>query len=244
MTLKTEFHIASQLFKKCDPLFKQRTIHQGMLLVLFLVLVVCSGCTSKTVSGNGQSQGSTAAGSNGTVGSISVMCNGDKINNPPEAFHYSYTHTDATGTVNKEADITPQTMAITITDQSGAHSFHGVRSDDLSWNNAVLDLTGSGLTKMSANIDSLSDGYKSSFTNLGLATVNGYDTTKYAIDTGNANSTDKQRYDALFGKGSYEKGTVWVAADSCAVKLSLDEGMWQSNGSVKSGHFELARTKK
>jgi hypothetical protein len=180
--------------------------------------------------------------SDGAATHIDVMCIGDLINNPPEAFHYSYKRTDASTAVDKEADITPQKMNITITDTAGSHSYQGVRSDDVSWNSAVLDLSGLNLTKMSATLDFLNN--SSALTRETSETLNGYPTTKYAIDTASANSSDKKKFETLFGKGSFEKGTVSVAADGCAVQLVLDEGLWQNDGSIGKDHYEIERIKK
>ena len=152
---------------------------------------------------------------------VDVMCIGERINNPPESFHYSYKYSDASGSSSKEADITPQAMDITIKDQSGSHSFHGVRSDEVSWNSAVLDLSSLNMTGMMSRLDSLND--TSAISRQANETMNGYDTTRYAIDTTKASPSDQKKLDSLFGQGSFEKGTVWVPSDGCAVKLVLDE---------------------
>ena len=210
-------------------------------LVSACALLAGGGCDSTSASKSVQEHAATT-GSDSADSHIGVMCIGDLINKPPESFHYSYKYADASGSVNKEADITPKEMNITITDSSGSHSFHGVRSDDVSWNNAVLDLSNLNITKTSATLDSLND--TSAVVRGKSETVNGYQTTKYTIDTTSANSSDKQKFDTLFGKGSFEKGTVWVGPDGCAVQLVLDEGWWQSNGSIKKDHMEISRIKK
>lgn len=210
------------------------------LLVAACSLLVAEGCNSTPAS---KAEDHLAMAASDNPGAhISVMCIGDLINNPPESFHYSYKYADATSAIDKEADVTPQKMDITITDSSGMHSYQGVHSDDVSWNRAVLDLSGLNLTKMSATLDSLND--SSAITREKSETVNGYQTTKYPIDTTSASSSDKQKFETLFGKGSFEKGTVWVAADGCAVQLVLNEGLWQSDGSIKKDHYEIARIKK
>ncbi len=205
-------------------------------------LLASGGCTSTSASKSGQEHAATEGSDSGADGHVAVMCVGDLINNPPESFHYSYRYADASGSVDKEADIAPKEMDITISDSSGSHSFHGVRSDDLSWNNAVLDLSNLNITKISATLDSLNG--TSAVIREKSETVNGYPTTKYTIDTTNANSSDKQKFEMLFGNGSFEKGSVSMGADGCAVRLVLDEGLWQSNGSIKKDHIEIARIKK
>jgi hypothetical protein len=170
-----------------------------------------------------------------------MNCVGNHIESPPEAFHYSYKSTVG-GSVGKEAEITPQSMDVTIQDKYGSHKYRGVRSDEASWNSAVLNLSGSGVTAMSARIDSIKD--KSAVVHAGAEPRNGYQTTKYSIDTTNASSSDLRTYEAFFGSGSYEKGTIWITADGCPVKLILDEATKQANGSVDKDHFEIDMIKR
>jgi hypothetical protein len=170
------------------------------------------------------------------------LCVGDRINSPSGPFHYSYKYSDEANSTDNEAEITPQKMDITSTDKSGTHSYHGVHSDEASWNAAVLDLSSLRFTGMTARIDSLNG--TSAIVSVGAEPINGYDTKKYSIDTTKANSADQQQFQTLFGAGSFEKGTVWVPADGCAVKLILDEAIVQTNGGINKGRYELALTKK
>jgi hypothetical protein len=215
-------------------------------LLAALGLMAAWGCSSRAKS-NDAAPGSAAdeksvATSNGSGSHLDVLCIGDRINNPPEPFHYSYKYTGASGSVSKEADITPQAMDITIQDQSGTHSYHGARADETSWGQAVLDLSNLNITVMSSRLVLLNDG--SAITRQGPEAVNGYRTVKYAIDTTSANSSDQKKYETLFGKGSYEKGSMWVPADGCAVKLVLDEGIARPDGNVEKVHYEIARIRK
>jgi len=175
-------------------------------------------------------------------GPIDVMCIGEHINNPPESFHYSYKFANASGTQESQADITPQSMEIVRKDGTGSHAYHGVRSDEQSWNSAVLDLSSLRITALSARLQSLN--HSSSLSSRGPESVNGYSTAKYAIDTNGANASDKQQYETLFGKGSFEKGTAWMGADKFIVKLVLDESITQGDGTVDKGHYEMDRSKK
>ena len=217
-----------------------------ILTLLAMALLAAWGCSSRAKSndaapGPAAEERSVATSKNG--GSrVDVMCIGDRINNPPEPFHYSYLYTGASGSVSKEADITPQAMDITIKDQSGTHSYHGTRADETSWGQAVLDLSNLNITVMSSRLDLLND--SSAITRQGPEAVNGYGTVKYAIDTSSANASDQKKYETLFGKGSYEKGSVWVPADGCAVKLVLDEGIARPDGKVEKVHYEIARIRK
>jgi hypothetical protein len=209
-------------------------------LFMSLALVTISACKSGSASKDAGGR-AVAAGSNNTDAHIDVMCIGDRINNPSEAFHYSYQHTDANGSVEDEAEITPQAMDITIKDKSGSHTFHGVRSDEGSWSSAVVDLSHLNITGMSSRLNALND--SSAIVQQGRESVNGYDTAKYSIDTGSANSSDRQKFEALFGKGASEKGTAWMAADGCVAKFTLDETIMQGDALDKA-HFEMARIKK
>ena len=217
--------------------------HKGLaqcllLSAVFFVLIAFSACTSKSDSKTREQRAATSesAGSH-----VDLMCIAERINNPPEPFHYSYKYNDASTSVSKEADITPQTMEITIKDQSGSHSFHGVRSDEVSWNSAVLDLSGLGLSAMMSRFDALNG--TSAIVRQASESMNGYDSTRYAIDTNSASAADQRTFAALFGTGAFEKGTVWVPADGCAVKLVLDERM-SFGGKLKDAHYELARIHK
>jgi hypothetical protein len=202
--------------------------------MLGLSLVITTSCTSSV----SKTEEASAAGPRSH---FDVLCIGDRINNPPESFHYSYKYSDMSGSAQKDADITPQVMDITIKDKSGSHSFHGVHSNEASWNSAVVDLSNLNMTAMSSRLDSLNN--TAAIVRQSSEPMNGYDTTKYSIDTATASSSDKKKFDFLFGTGSFEKGTAWVPADGCAVKLVLDEAV-QINGSLKNAHYEIERIKR
>ena len=218
---------------------RDRLARRLLFPAICFVLVAMSACTSKSESRTGEQRATAASDSAGSH--IDLMCIGERIDNPPEAFHYSYKYNDASTSVSKEAEITPQAMEIAIKDQSGSHSFHGVRSDEVSWNSAVLDLSGLGLTAMMSRFDALNG--TSAISRQANESMNGYDTTRYAINSTTAGDSDQRKFAALFGAGAFEKGTVWVPADGCAVKLVLDERMLFGSN-LKDAHYELARIRK
>jgi hypothetical protein len=201
----------------------------------------CSSSKSKTAEATRASSSSKAASGDPKT-HVDVMCIGDKLENPPGPFHYSFQHKDASGTDDREAEITPQTMDITTKDSTGAHSYHAVHSNETNWGSAVLVLSSLRLTAMSARLDSLNG--TSALIFRGKEPVNGYDTVKYDIDTDKAGASDKETFRALFGDGAFEKGTVWVPADGCAVKLVLDEGLVPQPGTVNKEHYEIAMVKR
>ncbi len=209
--------------------------------LLGLLCGAITACNSTPSSKSAQDKAVDAASTNPGA-HVEILCVADRISHPPEPFHYSYKYSGASGSIDTEADITPQATDIISKDGSGSHSYHGVHSDETSWNAAVLDLSSLRFTGLSARIDSLNA--TSALMLQGAESVNGYNTTKYVIDTTRANSSDQQQFETLFGKGSFEKGTIWVPADGCAVKLVLDEAIVQNEGSVDKGHYELAVVKK
>ena len=71
--------------------------------------------------------------------------------------------------------------------------------------------------------------------------VNGYDTTKYSVDTTRLDATQTS---ILLGAGSFIKGTAWVTSDGCPVKMTLDEELHNKDGSVAKSHYDEAIVKK
>ena len=169
--------------------------------MLGLALAVTSACNSSSVSK------SAAAAADGPGSHIDVLCVGDRINNPPESFHYSYKYSDMSGSAQKDADITPQVMDITIKDKSGSHSFHGVHSNEASWNSAVVDLSNLNMTAMSSRLDSLNG--SSAIVRQSSEPMNGYDTTKYSIDTANASSNLRAQYTDKISRNAVLFGAEW-----------------------------------
>ncbi len=214
---------------------------KSLCLIIAFASLALFACNSRT--GSSRTRGErTSEGADPADTHVELLCVGDRINNPPEPFDYSYKYSGAAGSIDNEADITPQAMDITSKNSAGTHTYHGVHSDENSWNAAVLELSSLRFTGLSARVDSLNG--TSALVPQGAESVNGYSTTKYAIDTTRANASDKQQFETLFGKGSFEKGTVWAPSDGCAVKLVLDEAILQNDGSVDKGHYELAVMKK
>jgi hypothetical protein len=204
--------------------------------VAALALLAASGCASGAKSGRADARDADSAG-----GHVEVMCIGDRIGNPQESFHYSYKYADDSRSEDREADVTPEAIDIVFKDTSGSRSLHATRSDENSWNNALLSLSSLAFTGMTGRLAGLEG--MSAIVSRGAEAVNGYQATKYSIDTTSANSSDKQTIETLFGAGSYDKGTVWMGQHGCAVKLVLDE-RWPIDGRVQKRHFEIARIKK
>jgi hypothetical protein len=213
---------------------------RALLAAAVSVLLFGVGCSSPAKSAAGEDR--PPAGTSAEHPAINVNCIGDRIANPRDSFHYSFKAIDEQNTVNKEAEVTPQTMDITIQQAGRSNNYHGIKSNQTSWDSAVLDLSGSGMTVMIARLDFIKD--TSSLKHAGDGTINGYSAAHYSIDTANANSSDRQTFATMFGSGTYDKGDLWVAAEGCPIKLDLDEARQQPNGSVAKTHFEVNFIKK
>jgi hypothetical protein len=198
------------------------------------------GCSSRPSPSSeaGQAAAPATAGNASDPG-IDLNCVSDRIQNPPEAFHYSYKK-DGTSPVHEEADITPQTIEGSFENSSGSHAVHGVRSDSAGWQNAAMSLMGiAGMTSGVALVN-----HSSAMVREGPEKVNGYDSIRYSIDTGRGNSAEQGLYRATLGAGGFEKGTAWVTAQGCPVKMVLDSEMHSRDGSVEKIHYEEEMVRK
>lgn len=165
----------------------------------------------------------------------------DRVDKPSESFHYSYKYASDTTWENYEADVTPASIDGTAKTPMGSASVHAVHSDSNGWDTAVLALSSLSFTALTGRLAAL-DG-TTAITSQGAEQVNGFSATKYAIDTAHASASDQQSLEALLGKGSFDKGTVWMGSDGCAVKVMLDEG-WPIDNHLQKRHYEIARIKK
>lgn len=223
---------------------KAALLKRGVLVVAGLALLAVSACRSSSASKNGEEKSgaqpnaaATARGS-GDPG-IDLNCVIDHIQNPPEAFHYSY-NKESSNPVQEEADITPQTINGSFKNNSASRSFHGARSDADSWQSAWSGLMGiSGMSSAVALVRN-----SSATAREGPEKVNGYDAIKYSIDTARGTDVEKGLYRSILGTGGFEKGTAWVTAQGCPVKLVLDSELHPNTGNVETIHYEVAMIRK
>jgi hypothetical protein len=137
-----------------------------------------------------------------------------------------------------EADITANTIDGTWTSSSGTWMIHGVRSDVSSWQTAFTTFpfgSESGHFRMYSNA--------SAMISQGRESVNGYDTTKYSVDTSRAGSMDAQVIHMAMGAKGYAKGTAWADDTGCVVKFILDEAYQQPDGSLDIERRDVSMTK-
>ncbi len=198
--------------------------------------LVLAGCSSSA-----KSNGSDSASDSGSGIHLDVGCMLDRVDKPSESFHYSYKFANDSTWANYQADITPTSIDGTTKGPTFSVPVHAVRSDSQGWDTAVLALSSLSFTALTGRLAGL-DG-TSAITSQGKEQVNGYNATKYGIDTAGASASDQQTLETLFGKGSFDKGTVWMDQDGCAVKVMLDEG-WPIDNRLEKRHYEIARIKK
>jgi len=221
----------------CQAVFLRRVL----IVVAGLVLLATFGCTSSKRTENAeknsgaQQKPAAAAESAG----IDLNCVMDHIQNPTEAFHYSYKK-DSSNPVQEEADITPQTIDGSFTNNSGSQPVHGVRSDADSWRSAWAGL--SGISGMSSAVALVRNG--SATVREGAEKMNGYDATRYSIDTARGDSAEQGLYRSVLGAGGFEKGEAWVTAQGCPVKMVVDSELHSNDGSVEKIHYEVAMIRK
>ncbi len=195
-----------------------------------------AGCGSNAKSSAGESASDSGSGIH-----LDAGCMIDRVEKPSESFHYSYKYASDSTWADYEADITPNSIDGITKGPTGSVPIHAVRSNSDGWDTAVLALSSLSFTALTGRLTAL-DG-TSAIASQGAEQVNGYSATKYAIDTAHATSRDQQSLETLLGKGSFDKGSIWIGPDGCAVKVVLDEG-WPIDNRVEKRHYEISRMKK
>ena len=188
----------------------------------------------------GSTKAPSAASQSTSNPGIDLNCVVDHIQNPPEAFHYTYKKDTSDDNLIQEADISPDAITGSSKSKYGTHELKGVKSDAASWQSAWTGLM--GISGMSSTIALIHSG--SPTVREGTEKMNGYDTTRYSIDTARSDAAEAGLYRATLGAGGFEKGMAWVTAQGCPVKLSLDSEMHLNNGSIEKDHYEIEMVKK
>ena len=176
---------------------------------------------------------------------INLNCVYDRLQNPPESFHYIYKKNSSDGsTVDQEADVTAQTIDGFRGQPDGSQQpIHALRSDPQSWQSALAGLT--GISGMSGTVSTFNHNSAMQRESDG-GQVNGYQTIHYSIDTARWDATTRQMLgNFTLGPGGFDKGDAWVMADGCPVKLVLDDEMHNKDGSLLDKvHYEESMAKK
>ncbi len=212
---------------------------------IVVAIVAASACTSKvgpTVSHEKKNQRAAAADADP---GIDLNCVYNRLQSPPESFHYVYKKNDSDGlNVDQEADVTPQTIDGFRLQQDGTQQpLHAVHSDASSWQAALAGLTGiSGMAGTVSTFNHNSAMQRESDS----GQVNGYDTIHYSIDTARWDETTRRMLGSFtLGPGGFDKGDAWVTREGCPVKFVLDDEMHRKDGSlIGKVHYEEAMIKK
>jgi hypothetical protein len=209
---------------------------------LAMLLALATACNTRKSSDTREEKSSSASNTAQSASGhgIDLNCVIEHIQNPPESFHYTYKKDSSDDNLIQDADITPDTITGSSKNKYATHDLKGVKSDRESWQTAWTGLM--GISGMSSTIALVHSG--SPIVKEGTEQVNGYDTTRYSIDTARADVAEAGLYRATLGEGGFEKGMAWVTAQGCPVKLSLDSEMHLKNGTVDKVHYEIAMVKK
>ena len=213
-----------------------------VLGVALLAVMTLAGCdmakNAKEEKNDDSAKNSPSASASGP--GIDLNCVYDSLQNPTESFHYEYKK-QSDSPVDQEADVTPQTIDgfFMLGDQK--QEFHGKKSDPQSWRQATAGVT--GISGMSSTIALIHSG--SALKVEGQEKVNGYDTTRYSVDTARGDSAEQGLYRATLGAGGFEKGNIWATSKGCPVKIELDTEMHNNSGGViDKTHYSEAMVKK
>ena len=166
---------------------------------------------------------------------INLQGAAEHVQKAPAPFHWSFKKLVTSDTsADWEADISPDVIAGTLIDSSGTRAIHGSRSDQTSWNTAVLILT----SPLPASTFSLVDN-SSATRRDGAEAANGVSAIKYAIDTSHDTPADASLIRTVLGPNGFIKGAAWVTRDGCPVKFTIDLEQHNKDRTVNKEHYEL-----
>ena len=213
-----------------------------------MLLAVALGCNSAPPAGGQKNSpdvpGAATVVSAASTGSddpgINLQCDVDHIQKAPAPFHWSYKKVVPPLTnADWEADITPDSIAGTFIDSSGARAIHAIRSDRTNWNTAVLDFAGPLPASTFALVNNSLAAVRA-----GTENVNGRNAIKYAIDTSQDTPADASLIHNMLGANGFVKGAAWVTRTGCPVKFVLDVEQHNNDGTVQKEHYEANVTKR
>jgi hypothetical protein len=225
---------------------QDRDFPRWMFRVVGFVLAAASACNSRAHIAKADEGTRGGAPSHGpSTLNVDLNCVQEHLQNPPEAFHYSYKW-NGDRFLDQEIDVTPQTIDGTVTSNIGGsdvtNPIHAVRSDANGWQTATGSLS-FGIAGLASGF-ALAVNHGDAAVREGTERVNGYETTKYSIDTARGDAASKALYRVTLGAGGFEKGKVWVTSQGCPVKISLDDRVVNNDGSETKDHYEEAMVKK
>ena len=218
---------------------KMIIVRQLVLVNIALSMYLISAChSSKTPDTKVSSKQSAAAPQNSTGPDIDLNCVISHLQNPPESFHYSFKD-ESDNPWSEEADVTPQMIngSFKSNYMPAPVPLHDTPQDMPHKYQWAIGRMASLFALVHSSSAEVNEGPEKG--------VNGYDTTKFSIDTARATAEEQGLYTATLGPGGFEKGTVWVTSDGCPVKVVMDEEMHSKDGKVSGkAHYEEAMVRK
>jgi hypothetical protein len=206
--------------------------------LLFVSMLGCKSAPPTAIAPVSESSRKNFASAQNSAGAdIDLNCVMNHIQNPPESFHYAF-KVDSDNPWEEEADVTPQQIDGTFSNNSlpTPQSFHGAPRE-VSSNLMAIGRMASLFATVRNTAAVVDEGKE--------AGVNGYDTTKYSIDTAKGTATEQALYKSVLGPGGFEKGTVWVTSQGCPVRIALNEELHSKDGTLAGKtHYQEAMIKK
>lgn len=170
---------------------------------------------------------------------INLQCAAERIQNAPAPFHWSFKKIVTPDTnADWEADVTADAIDGTFIDSSGTRAIHGARSDQTSWNTAVMILRAPLPASAFALVNN-----SSAVAREGSENIYGQDTLKLRIDTSEDTQADASLIHSLLGAGGFVKGRAWVTSKGCPIRFVLDVEQHDRDGTVEREHYEENVTK-
>ncbi|HET7560871.1 MAG TPA: hypothetical protein VFJ87_00650 [Rhodanobacteraceae bacterium] len=208
------------------------------LAPLVLAMGGCNSASAPDSTAHASASAEATAATNANDPRIDLNCTVSWLQQPPGAFHYSYSKTGS-NPVTESVDLTPQAIDGHVKNGTVDRDIHGVASDSDGWRQAQAFLM--AITGMSSTIALVNN--SSAMVREGNEKLNGYDTIRYSIDTARANAAEAALYRTTLGQGGYERGTAWVTSQGCPIKISLDTKSYYRNGEIDSIRYEVAIVK-
>ena len=139
---------------------------------------------------------------------IDLNCIYDRLQDPPESFHYVYKKNDGDGSnVDQEADVTPQAInGFRLQPDGLQQPIHAQRSDQQSWQAALAGFDRH--FRMSGTVSTINHNSAMQRESRTAGQVNGYQTIHYSIDTARWDATTRQMLGGFaLGTGGSRKAT-------------------------------------
>lgn len=229
-------------------LFDWHCARRAIFAGLAALLAAASGCKSD----GGRASHDNAVGSRGETRldankfdpTTASLCLQQMFKTSPGSFYAAFLENNSKGDESSvEADVSPSTIDYKKRDvnagQTSTSTKHLARAQ---MSEMELDFDVMGPVPWHGELVAAQEATRPTDTER----INGYDTTKFAIDTANEPTGQKATFDSLMMVKDYKiVGSVWLTSDTgCLVKYTVDFEQDQKDGTVNKKHFEGNVTKR